>query len=94
MCQTGTCTPQIIEMKKLYEDFSDSLIFIHVEIWSNFEEIKKKGNLSVGIVNKAVESFGLEDEPWTFLINSNGFLIERYQGFTNYEEIKKDVLKN
>ena len=94
LCQTGICTPQIIEMKKLYEDFSDSLIFIHVEIWSNFEEIKKEGNLSVGIVNKAVESFGLEDEPWTFLINSNGFLVERYQGFTNYEEIKKDVLKN
>lgn len=94
LCQTGTCGPQIEEMKKLYEDFSDSLIFIHVEIWSNFEEIKKEGNLSVGIVNKAVESFGLEDEPWTFLINSNGFIVERYQGFTNYEEIKKDVLKN
>ena len=26
LCQTGTCAPQIVEMKKLYEEFSESLM--------------------------------------------------------------------
>ena len=51
------------------------------------------GDFSVGNLNESVQLFGLTSEPWTFLINNNGFVENRYQGFVDYKELKKDLSK-
>ena len=90
LCVTGTCSPQLEELKKISNDYND-LIIIHIEIWKNFKEVMDKGDLSIGKLNDSVEKFGIKTEPWTFLINTEGKIKNRYQGFVESKELKTDL---
>jgi len=90
LCVTGTCSPQLEELKKISTNYNE-VIIIHVEIWKNFKEVMQKGDLSLGILNESVKTFGIETEPWTFLINQDGIVKNRYQGFVEYKELEKDL---
>ena len=92
LCVTATCAPQLDELKLIKDNNKDNLIVIHVEVWKNFKEIMSKGDLSIGVVNESVEKFGINTEPWTFLINKNGLVVNRYQGYVSSIEIEKDLL--
>ena len=81
------------ELKKISNSNND-VIIIHVEIWKNFDEVMKKGDLSVGVLNDSVQKFNIKTEPWTFLINSKGIVKNRYQGFVESKEIKIDLGKS
>ncbi len=89
LCVTGTCSPQLEELKKISKVYNEAII-IHVEIWQNFKEVMQKGDLSIGILNDSVKRFGIETEPWTFLIDENGIVNKRYQGFVESSELQKD----
>jgi len=89
LCVTGTCAPQLEELKEI-STFYDDAIIIHVEIWKNFKEVMQKGDLSLGQLNESVKKFGIETEPWTFLVDKNGIVKKRYQGFVEFSELKKD----
>ncbi|MEC7837379.1 MAG: thioredoxin family protein [Chloroflexota bacterium] len=90
LCVTGTCSPQLEELKKISNNYNE-VIIIHVEIWKNFKEVMQKGDLSLGILNESVKTFGIETEPWTFLISKGGIVKNRYQGFVEYKELEKDL---
>jgi hypothetical protein len=92
LCVTATCAPQLDELKLTKENNKDTLIVIHVEVWKNFKEIMNKGDLSIGIVNNSVDTFGINTEPWTFLINKNGVVENRYQGYVSSLELEKDLV--
>ena len=47
----------------------------------------KKGDLSVGVLNESVRKFNIKTEPWTFLINAEGIVKNRYQGYVESNEI-------
>tara|TARA_B100001142_G_scaffold239156_1_gene237878 strand:+ start:668 stop:1504 length:837 start_codon:yes stop_codon:yes gene_type:complete len=91
LCVTATCGPQLEELKLVKNNNKDNLIVIHVEVWENFKEIMSKGDLSIGKVNKSVEKFGINTEPWTFLINKDGLVLNRYQGYVSSNEMEKDL---
>ncbi|NCG35749.1 MAG: thioredoxin fold domain-containing protein [Dehalococcoidales bacterium] len=91
LCVTATCGPQLEELKLVKNNNKDNLIVIHVEVWKNFKEIMSKGDLSIGKVNKSVEKFGINTEPWTFLINKDGLVLNRYQGYVSSNEMEKDL---
>ena len=93
LCVTAICAPQLNVLKEIRSNYQDKLIVIHVEIWENFKEIMNTGDFSVGNLNESVQLFGITSEPWTFLINNNGFVENRYQGFVDYKELKKDLSK-
>tara|TARA_B110000438_G_scaffold73729_1_gene73858 strand:- start:2121 stop:2957 length:837 start_codon:yes stop_codon:yes gene_type:complete len=91
LCVTATCAPQLDELKHIKNRNKDDLIVIHIEVWKNFKEIMSKGDLSIGKVNKSVEKFGINTEPWTFLINKDGLVVNRYQGYVSSTEMEKDL---
>ena len=91
LCVTATCSPQLDELKLIKNKNKDKLIVIHIEVWKNFKEIMSKGDLSIGKVNKSVEKFGINTEPWTFLINKDGVVVNRYQGYVSSIEMEKDL---
>ena len=93
LCVTATCAPQLSELKSLSNDYEDKIIIIHVEIWENFKEVMNSGDFSVGILNKSVEVFGITSEPWTFLINEEGIVKNRYQGYVDSKELREDLVK-
>ncbi len=86
LCVTGACAPQLEELKKI-SSLNNDVIIIHVEIWKNFDEVMKKGDLSVGVLNESVRKFNIKTEPWTFLINAEGIVKNRYQGYVESNEI-------
>jgi len=93
LCVTGTCSPQLDQIKKISNTHSGEVIVIHVEVWKNFKEIMKEGNLSVGILNDSVKMLNIETEPWTFLIDKNGIVRNRYQGFVHFSELEKNLVE-
>ena len=84
-CVTATCGPQLEIIKDLHKSHGDRINFIHIETYENPQDIK--GDLSKGIISAATRDWNLPSEPWTFLINSEGIIIERYEGLVTTNEI-------
>ena len=91
-CQSYTCGPQTKVLSDLNNKFNDNQIqIIHIEIYDNPNEMKKSGDISVGIQSPQISEWGIKTEPWTFLINNNGMIVERYEGFVSFEELEEDI---
>lgn len=63
--------------------------FIHVEIFDNPSEIK--GDMDRAMVSPEVRKWNLPSEPWTFVINREGIITNRFEGFTTEEELKESL---
>lgn len=91
-CRSATCGPQTKILSNLIKDYeSDKIIFIHIEIFDNPQEMKKSGDPSIGIQSSQVTEWKITTEPWTFLINNRGVIVERYEGFVSFEELQEDI---
>ena len=53
--------------------------------------MKKSGDPSIGIQSSQVTEWKITTEPWTFLINNRGVIVERYEGFVSFEELQEDI---
>ncbi len=89
-CTSATCGPQVDVVKELKKAYGNRANFIHVEIFSNPNEMQ--GNPSNGRVAPAVDEWGLPSEPWTFVIDVQGRIAAKFEGFTSYGELE-DALK-
>ena len=91
-CQSATCGPQTKVLSDLIKDYkSDKIVFIHIEIFDNPQEMKRSGDPSIGTQSTQVTEWKITTEPWTFLINNQGVIIERYEGFVSFEELDEDI---
>ena len=86
-CTTGTCGPQLDVVKDLKPMYADRMNFIHVEIWDNPLEIE--GDLSSGRLSPTVGEWGLVTEPWTFIIDKDGLVAAKFEGFATAEELEE-----
>ena len=91
-CKSGTCSPIIENIKKLSEEFQENIVFIHVEIYDNPQEIIDSGNPNLGKISEAVTKWNLPSEPWTFLVDSSGKIVSKHERFLDYKELKKMIL--
>ena len=88
-CKTSTCGPQVDAIKSLHQNMSKSINFIHVEIFDNPSEIK--GNMDRAVISPEVSEWNLPSEPWTFVVNPEGIITNRFEGFTTKEEIQESL---
>ena len=93
-CFTRTCGPQVEALSKLADKYSNIIDFIHVEIFENPDEMLLNGDYSVGKQSEIVYLWELNTEPWTFYIDENGFIVERFEGFVNIDEIEESIIAN
>ena len=85
-CQTATCGPQLEIVKGLKQRYKDRVNFIHIEVYDNPLEIQ--GDLSRGRVSPTVAECGLPSEPWTFIVDGEGLVYAKFEGFTTREELE------
>lgn len=82
-CISRFCGPITEMVAGLAEDYSDRAVFIHVEIWRDFQERR---------VNKAAADWLLRggdlQEPWVFLIGSDGTIAARWDNVATRPEIE------
>ena len=82
----------VSELKNAYQGEAS---FIHVEIYDNPEEIQ--GDLSRARFTEAVEEWKLDrlpgwfNESWTFVLNSEGRVHQRFEGFVTLEELEESL---
>ena len=90
-CFTKTCGPQINALSLLADKYSNNIDFIHVEIFDNPDEMVLSGDYSVGEQAKIIYDWELATEPWTFFINNDGTVTDRFEGFVTFEEIEESI---
>ena len=96
-CTSPTCGPQTDTVTELKEKHRGQANFIHVEIYDNPAEIQ--GDLDRAEIFSVVDDWGLtsiEDyfnESWTFILDANGLIGDRFEGFATLDELETALLK-
>ena len=85
-CQTATCGPQVDVVTALKDRHEQAANFIHVEVYDNPNEIQ--GDLSKARVSPVLEEWGLRSEPFTFVLDSDGIVSSKYEGFVTEQELE------
>ena len=85
-CATATCGPQMDVVKNLKDRYAGRANFIHVEVYDNLEDIREHGMDAAKTV-PALAEWGLPSEPWTFVVDADGLIRAKYEGFVNAEEL-------
>ncbi len=90
-CSSATCGPQVDVIKTLKDAHNGDANFIHVEIYSNPDEMH--GDPTKGLVAQAVTEWALPSEPWTFLVDGDGKVAAKFEAFTSLEELEDALLE-
>jgi len=87
-CTSRTCSPVMdTVMDPLYEKYQDRAIFIHVEPLQLKELREGRGRIHV----QAAKDWGVETEPWMFVIDRQGMVAGKFEGIIAMDEVE-DVL--
>ncbi len=86
-CASATCGPQLDVVKELKENYRERANFIHVEVFDNPHEMR--GDLSEGEVSPIFEEWGLPSEPWVFVIDAQGRVAAKFEGFASYDDLEQ-----
>ena len=89
-CTTATCGPQLEEVRTLQSSYGDMANFIHVEIYDNPHEIQ--GDLRNARRAPAVAEWGLPNEPWTFIVDREGKVADKFEAYVTREELEASLL--
>jgi len=83
LCQSRVCGPVVDVGEQVKDEVGDGVSFIHQEIYVDNDP--NKG------LRPQLAAYGLQTEPWTFLINKDGVVEKRIEGAVGVEELKADV---
>lgn len=89
-CTTALCGPQVDVLSALADDYDQQAAFIHVDLYENPTEIR--GDLSVARRTPVLDEWGLQTDQWTFVIDSDGIVRARIEGFAPREELEAALL--
>ena len=89
-CQTATCGPQMDVLKQMKDRYSGRINVIHVEVYDNPPEIRDAG-IEVGRLTPVMAEWGLPSEPWTFVVDGEGIVRAKYEGFVGAGELRDAI---
>jgi len=85
LCQTRICGPVVDIAEQVKTESGEGVEFIHQEIYKDNDP--NKG------LRPQLGPYGLETEPWMFLIGSDGKIKKRIEGPFSVEELTADIDK-
>lgn len=85
LCQSRVCGPTVDVAEQVKAEDGDGVAFIHNEVWND-------NDLSKGI-RPQLTAFGLQSEPWIFLIARDGRVKQRFEGPVSVDELSAAVKK-
>ncbi len=83
-CATQTCAPQLGEVQQLKTKYGAQASFVHVEVWKDPQKL---------IPWETVTEWGLTTDPWTFMVDRNGNVAEKYEGPAPFAELEPALQK-
>lgn len=84
-CQTRICAPVVNSVETVMQAHAGAINFLHVEIYADFQTLA---------VAEAVRAWGLDSEPWTFVLDAQGVVRARLAGPlapSELEEVLQEV---
>lgn len=89
-CQTRFCGPSYEIFDALHQKYASDLNFIHIEVFTGLPDPEANGWEPAA----PLIAFGLESEPWVYLISEDGTVLYRVEGVITMEEIERNLLAN
>lgn len=86
-CQSRLCGPAYDIVSSVQKRIGDAINYIHVEVYSGLPN-PEENNYEV---DPAMKAFGLETEPWAFIIDGGGIVTYRVEGLFTEEEIESHL---
>ena len=90
-CINAVCGPQVEVLRDLKNEFPDQANFIHVDYYDNPEQIQ--GDLNRAVLSPVVREWRLPSAEWSFVINRDGIITGRFEGFTPLQELRQALKK-
>ena len=85
-CQNAVCGPQVDVLQELKNAYPSDANFVHVDFYDNPHEIQ--GDLGRAIISPAVKEWRLPSIEWTFVIDKQGIVTARFEGFATFDEVE------
>jgi hypothetical protein len=85
LCQSRVCGPVTDIEEQVKQEFGDRVAFIHQEVYNN-------NQINDG-VRPQLRSYGLQTEPWLFVIDRSGKVSSVLQGPFSVQELEAAVQK-
>ena len=82
-CQTRFCGPAYEIATTLETEFGDTVNFIHVEVYAGLPDPSQND----WQLSPVMAAFGLETEPWMYVMDTDGQVIYRAEGMFTEEEL-------
>jgi hypothetical protein len=83
-CSSQTCAPQLGVLLDVRPRHADAINFAHVEIYKDPRN---------QVLADAVKEWGLPSEPWLYVVDKGGTIVERFDGIATREEIEDAIAK-
>ncbi len=90
-CINAVCGPQVEVLRDLKNEFADQANFIHVDYYDNPEEIQ--GDLNRAVLSPVAREWRIPSAEWSFVIDREGVVAGRFEGFTPLEELRQALKK-
>lgn len=81
-CSTGSCAPALESMIELRDEFADSVIFVHAEVFTDDTATD---------TTEAVGAVGLFYEPTIFITDPNGVIVDRLDAVWDVTELRETL---
>jgi hypothetical protein len=81
LCTSRVCGPVTDVLVSLQHEFASKVAFIHQEVYVDNDPHKG--------LRPQLKAFHLETEPWLFVINRKGVIIDRFEGAFGVNEARK-----
>ena len=85
-CTNAVCGPQVEVLQQLKDEYKGQANFVHVDFYDNPEAIQ--GDLSNSELSSAVIEWRLPSIEWTFVVDAEGMVTARFEGFGTYTEVE------
>ena len=89
-CTNAVCGPQVEVLRDLKDKYAGQANFIHVDFYDNPDEIQ--GDLDRARLSPTVLEWKLPSSEWSFVIDRDGVIAERFEAFATLEELEKALL--
>ena len=90
-CQNAVCGPQVDVLQELKNSYKSDANFVHVDFYDNPQEIQ--GDLDRAVISPAVREWRLPSIEWTFVIDKQGIVTARFEGFATFDEVNGALQK-
>ena len=90
-CTNAVCGPQVDVLSELEDKYKGRAHFIHIDFFDNPDEIQ--GDLTRARVSPTVLEWNLPSTEWSFVVNADGTIHRRFEGFAPIDELEDALLE-